>query len=84
MNIDEQLESFVNEFEPKRRLEILHWFIQTVGRIIEDYMKETTAIDALESAIEDQENFDRNYGADRLSMLVDMFVLARLRYKTPH
>jgi hypothetical protein len=79
MDPEEHLLHWVNEFPPDLRQEALDWFLHTVDGCVVEYTRELPAGEALELAIETQEEFDANQGPkDRMGSLVDLFTIQRL------
>ena len=83
MDPEAQLESFIEEAPPEKRVEMLQRFVACVDEILHDYLTEyQTPFLALQAAVSDQEQYEAEHGATRFTALVDNFVIQELYRKT--
>ena len=82
---DKELQTFLSQQPAERRQETLNRFLGCVDEILTDYRSTyKSPRDALRAAIDDGEEYAELYGENRLSLLIDQFVIQELYFRTLH
>jgi hypothetical protein len=84
MDLELALFDFIEQFPAERRAQIHQQFFGAVDDIVNTYLDQAPASEALQMALRDQQDFESCYGNDRHFDLLDAFVRHTLYFKTLH